>query len=494
MILVEDLIRLLQQQPPYYGLEFEMEVCGAGDESYRGRRRELPQVRYAQGNVILILEESRSGRTASPAKRHSAGCEGAGDELAGADPGLRVGAVIRAQLASQPGSIFFLGDVPDDEAEIGGLPMLGSGGHTLSRALRACGLVNADPLPRSFMASHTREVARLCWERRAFSVSTVFDFALGRDGIGRFCADARGRDACLKDGTLPTELAGLPGLPRTGYPTDPVWVMQLGRLRRELVSARPNIVVSLGDLALWTLTGQSSTDEWRGAPRLCAPDAPIMRGATDDELSFLRSLKVFPTFPPSRIHAQYKLLQALLADLGKVRYEAGFPEIRPLEIAVWLEPSLVDLQTFFDQHIRTSELLTLDIETAVGQITSVQVGTSPTTALVLPFVDYRRPSRSYWATEADELAAWDWLERVLDTPQPKLGQNFSAYDAYWLLDKAGLTVRNYRHDLRLAHHIYQPELPKDLAFMGATYTNLPAWKAAENKGHGHMRADEKRDE
>jgi hypothetical protein len=218
-----------------------------------------------------------------------------------------------------------------------------------------------------------------------------------------------------------------------------------------------------------------------------------MKLATEEQGRILRSLKIFPTIPPERVLQQYKLLGVLIADLMKVRHEAAFPEIRALQVAVWLEPTLGDLDDFFLQHVRGSDLITIDIETAVGQIVCVQVGTSPTTALVLPFVDYRKPSRSYWGTEHDELTAWQWLAQVLDTPQPKLLQNGAAYDIFWLLDRAGLSVRNYRHDLRLVHHILQPELPKSLAFMGSMYTNMPKWKASVEHGGTKFGTADKRD-
>jgi len=207
-----------------------------------------------------------------------------------------------------------------------------------------------------------------------------------------------------------------------------------------------------------------------------------MKLATETERNTLSGLKIFPTYPPERVLQQYKLLVPLIADLMKVRNESSYPELRPLEIAIWLEPSLDDLADFYQQHVCSSGLLTIDIETAVGQIVCVQIGTSPTTALVLPFVDYRKSSRSYWDTEQSELAAWQWLARVLDTTQPKLMQNGGAYDVFWLLDKAGLSIRNYRHDLRLVHHILQPELQKSLAFMGSMYTALPKWKADVHHG------------
>jgi hypothetical protein len=174
-----------------------------------------------------------------------------------------------------------------------------------------------------------------------------------------------------------------------------------------------------------------------------------------------------------------------------VKHEATFPEVRPVEVALWLEPDLDDLRRF-GEHIDLAEYLTIDIETAVGQIVCVQIGTDERTALVLPFVDYRKPSRSYWDSEADELRAWDWLRGVLANDTPKIGQNFGAYDAFWLLEKAGLIVKNYRHDLRLMHHILQPELPKSLAFMGSLYSNLPRWKSGVAHG-SQSSARDKRD-
>ena len=269
---------------------------------------------------------------------------------------------------------------------------------------------------------------------------------------------------------------GLPAIGRLGFAVAPEWPAQFARVRRELMSTRPNLVVTLGDLPLWLLTGNASTDEWRGAPRLVAQDAPIMRGASETEARFLSGLKIFPTYHPRRINQQYKLMVPFVADLMKVKNEARFSELRPLEIAVWLEPSLEDLANFRRDWIDHADILTVDIETAVGQVVCCQIGTSPTTAIVLPFVDFRKPSRSYWGTEREELAAWDWLAEVLDLPIPKLMQN-GTFDCTYLVERMGLSVRNYRHDLRLVAKILHPELPASLAFLGSLYSKLPSWKA-----------------
>lgn len=365
--------------------------------------------------------------------------------------------MIRPQLAEGQGGVLFLLDAPSDEDEIKGRPLTGSAGHLFSRALRAGGLAGSDDIPPAFERSLLGETRRLLWERRAHSFATFLPAPP--------CAPL-----------TPTSLAA-----------------ELTALASLLDAQRPNVLVPVGEAALWSVTGRTSIDDWRGAVRQVAPDAPIMSVVTEGQTAaWLRQLKILPTYPPDRILRQYKLLGTLIADLMKVKHEARTPFHTPLSVAIWLEPDLADLARFERDHIASADLLTLDIETALGQIVCVQVGTDDRTCLVLPFVDYRQSDRSYWRSAELELSAWRWLARVLASPIPKLGQNLAAYDCYWLLEKAGLEVRNYRHDLRLVHHILQPELPKSLSFLGAMYTAMPRWKT-DHKGEYRAGTADKRD-
>ena len=97
-------------------------------------------------------------------------------------------------------------------------------------------------------------------------------------------------------------------------------------------------------------------------------------------------------------------------------------------------------------------------------------------ALVVPFVDFRKPNRSYWVTAGEEYEALMLVKTIMESDVPKLGQNFSAYDAFWLWDRYGIKTINLLHDTRLLHHAIYPELPKDLGFMGACYTDQGPWK------------------
>lgn len=361
--------------------------------------------------------------------------------------------MIRPQLSQTPGGILFLGDYPGDEEDIKGVPFIGATGHLLSRALRAANLTDPSQPAEGYEPSLFPEARRLLWERRAHSFAYVLPEQPSREVRGMLASAGPKRFAAWAQEQCVPEVED--------------------RLGRALGHAMPNVIVTLGDLALWKMTGETSSDQWRGAPR-----------------SGWGGAKILPTYPLDRVMQQYKLFGPLIADLLKVAREAKFPEVRQVGVELWLEPRLPDLQAFWEQHIQTSDLITVDLETAVSQIVCIQFGTSATTAIVVPFVDYRKSSRSYWETEAEELAAWNWVREVLDCPVPKLLQN-GTYDSYWLLERAGLTIRNYRHDTRLLHHILMPELPKSLAFMSSLYTSMNRWKSGVVHG---SQAEKRRDD
>ena len=393
--------------------------------------------------------------------------------------------MILPQLSSTPGGILFIGEAPSDEECIKGRVLVGPTGNLLARSLRAADLLSVDDPPTNYEPHLPGETRRMLWTRRLHSFTNVFDEQLPDNEVKTWCWPAK--DEKEWQATKPT--VTLTGLHGAGW-LRPEYYHHLARLRAEILKVRPNIIVPLGGTALWSVFGLNMIDAYRGAVRLMHPSAPVMVVSTGrlgetidpEENAYLGSIKILPTYHPAFLFKQYKRFSTLIGDLIKVKREADFPEIRPEQIELWLEPTLGDLRAFSELHVARSELLSIDIETSGNQIVCVGISTDRSTGLVVPFVDYRQPSRSYWPSETDELAAWQWLAGVLDNDIPKLMQNGGGFDVYRFLVDAGLPVRNYRHDLRLVHHVLFPELPKSLAYMGKTYTDLPAWKA--NVQHG----------
>lgn len=233
------------------------------------------------------------------------------------------------------------------------------------------------------------------------------------------------------------------------------------RLESELRAASPNVIVPMGASALWAFTGHTAITPFRGT---VAKATRIIPGA-----------KLLPTFHPAFVMRQWKFLPIVVGDIIKAAAEAERgPKVVYPQRKLYIEPDLDDFRAFSDK-CKASDLLSVDIETGWGQITCIGFAPSAKEAMCVPFVDHRKPNQSYWATQAAEVEAWKITRDLLEHPVPKLGQNFT-YDAFWLLNKQGVRVRNYQHDTRLMHHALHPELPKDLAFLGGTYTDLGAWK------------------
>lgn len=248
----------------------------------------------------------------------------------------------------------------------------------------------------------------------------------------------------------------------------------IARLTREVEEANANVIVPLGATALWAFTGQSSITPYRGSVTSATRIRP---GA-----------KLVPTFHPSHVIQQWKFFSTVTADIIKAAAESRKgPKIVYPRVSLNIKPSLADLE-MWKPRLLAADILSTDIETGWGQITCIGFAPNDHEAFGVPFFDFRKPNRSYWSSPEAEFEAMRFVEEILDCPVPKLFQN-GPYDVMWLSKKWRMRVRNYSEDTRLAHHALFPELPKDLAFMGATYTDLGAWK---NWG-GRYSSNEKRD-
>lgn len=235
-----------------------------------------------------------------------------------------------------------------------------------------------------------------------------------------------------------------------------VWEPACARLHNELKDCSPNVIVALGGTALKALTGEDKISAARGG---FIPHAIC---------------KVLPTFHPAAVLRDWRLYSVVIGDFIKADTNSESPTIVYPRRELLLEPDLVDLAEWFPKLTET-DLLSVDIETGWGFITCIGFAPNAEEAICVPFVDLRRPNRNYWPTVETEAEAWWFIHEVMEHPVPKLGQNFGAYDIMWFL-RMGIKPVNYREDTRLLHHALYPELPKSLAFMGASYGSQGAWK------------------
>jgi uracil-DNA glycosylase len=277
---------------------------------------------------------------------------------------------------------------------------------------------------------------------------------------------------CVKKAELPKDYK-FPPLVRGKY-LHPQWLPELDRLEKELADWKPNLVVAMGNTASWALLQSTNIGAIRGT---------ISRAAA------LTTSKVLPTYHPASVLYQWSWRPILVADLMKAFREAKFPEIRRPARTVKINPTLEDLQQVLQKFRQNPPgIVACDIETERGQIKCVGFGWSPSEALVVPFVDWTRPGHSYWKSLQAEWEAWKFVEAILMSEVPKVGQNF-LYDIQYL-SRVGIRMRNILHDTMLRHHSIFPELQKGLGFLGSIYTDEASWKLMRKQKMDTEKRDE----
>ena len=250
---------------------------------------------------------------------------------------------------------------------------------------------------------------------------------------------------------------------------------ELQRLGDELLEADPNLIIALGNEAMWALLGKTTITKFRGTTELSTHT--------------VSGFKVLSTFNPAAVLRDWSIRPVVVSDLHKAAREAEYPEIRRPKCEIWIEPTLEDLNEFERQYIRGCGVLSVDIETAGNQVTCVGFATGSSCAIVIPFFDSRRKGRSYWASERHEYAAWIFIQRILaDESVTKLFQN-GLYDIAFLWRAMGIKVVNATEDTLLLHHALQPESKKGLGFLGSLYTSHQAWKHMRIKHETIKRED-----
>ncbi|NBV42835.1 hypothetical protein EBR96_08740, partial [bacterium] len=185
--------------------------------------------------------------------------------------------------------------------------------------------------------------------------------------------------------------------------------------------AAPKIIITLGKIALWALTGYTKISQYRG--------------------TFLQTVhgNVLPTYSAEYIMKVWDDYPIVVADLLKATSKPPVFENRE----IWIAPLYTDLLDFERLYIDKCESIAFDIETwllrkVVNQICSISISPSPHLSLVVPFVDFTKPDWSYWPRDV-EVQVWKWLKRILSSQKTKIAQN-GIYDIVWLA-RYGVFVR-----------------------------------------------------
>lgn len=340
-------------------------------------------------------------------------------------------------------NIALIGEAYGEEEERQRAPFVGAAGFELTKMLGEAGIHRAD-----------------CF------ITNTFNLRPKGNKIEELC------------GPRSEAIPGYPGLGKAQY-VRAEFSGELERLSNELIEVDPNVIVALGNTAMWALTGKTVISKLRGSTVLSTHCAS--------------GFKVLPTYHPASLFKgadAWANRPIIIIDLIKAKRESLFPEIRRPYREVWIEPNLEDIHGFHDRHIKGCQILSCDIETAGRQITCIGFAPSRSLAIVIPFYDPRKLGRNYWPTNEIEIQVWRYVKSVLeDRAIPKVFQN-GLYDISFLYRGYGVRTAGAVEDTMLLHYSLQPESLKGLGFLGSVYCDEGAWKQMRGRGQKTIKRDD----
>ena len=123
------------------------------------------------------------------------------------------------------------------------------------------------------------------------------------------------------------------------------YVHHIEALHKKLEQLKPNVIVALGNTALWALGLTPSIAKLRG------------------NVIASKWGKVIPTHHPGAVIRAWSNRTIAVLDLHKALRESKSPAISAPERIIWTEPTIEDLYKWWEDYGSKAELLAIDIET-----------------------------------------------------------------------------------------------------------------------------------
>lgn len=326
-----------------------------------------------------------------------------------------------------------VGEAPGDNEEREGIPFVGYSGQELDRMLNEAGIRRSD-----------------CF------LTNVIRKRPPANDISSFFADRK------KDITLQHVYF-------QGKHCLPVVLQGIELLKREIELCQPNVIIALGNVALWALTGEWGITSWRGSVVPCI--LPV-------DLEY--QPKVLATYHPALILRQWSWRGTGVHDLRRAARHAKNRELVRPDYKFIIRPdyeqvvsTIVSLLNLAD-NATDSLFFVGDLETRAGHIACLGIGWNTTNAICIPFMCVEKPE-GYWAAEQERLILVN-LRKLMTHPKVEFVFQNGLYDAQYFWRHWGF-VPNICLDTMLTQHCMFASQPKALDYLTSLYSdNYVYWK------------------
>ena len=334
-----------------------------------------------------------------------------------------------------PAKIMIVGEAPGETEEREGIPFVGYSGQELNRMLQEAGIMRSE-----------------CF------LTNVVRVRPPGNAIESFFADKK------KDRTMQhVEFQGRHCLP--------VVLAGIELLKREIELCRPNVIIALGNTALWALTGNRGITSWRGSTVPCVL-----------ELDLDYQPKVVPSYHPALILRQYSWRPIAVHDLRRAKRKSLSRELTSREYDFVSRPDFAQaesiLMNLLDEADKRPIKLAPDLETRAGHIACIGIAWNRQSALCIPFMCVER-AEGYWTAE-EETRLIFLLQMLLTHKNVRcVGQNF-LYDCQYIW-RWWLFIPNVLRDTMLTQHSMFGNQPKALDYLASLYDDDYVYWKGESK-------------
>lgn len=335
-----------------------------------------------------------------------------------------------------------VGEAPGAEEERKGEPFVGASGHLLNEMLHDAGLTRSG----AFVTNVSRE-------RPPGNDIEEWIHSKKRPPIGAHWVQFRDKwiDRRIMDG--------------------------IDLLRKEIELVQPNVIVPVGNLAMWALTGKWGITDWRGSLLSC---------------DLVPGPHVVPTYHPAAVLRQWSWRAIAVHDLRRARDRMSSREYSPPQYHFMVRPTADDVFSTIEALLtmcRAGPLtLSVDIETRAGHIACVGFAWSKLAALCIPFMCAENLD-GFWNAETETQIVWKLRELLTHPNVEVVGQNF-LYDAQYFYRHWHFVPR-FKRDTMLGHHVLFAGMPKGLDFLSSMYcAHHVYWKGEGKEWHYQLGEDQ----
>lgn len=314
--------------------------------------------------------------------------------------------------------IMIIGETPGHDEVVRGEPFVGSSGVELTKMLHESGLIRSECYFTYLFKSRILDRESLFPAKKA-SVTTSHVYVNGKAVLPR-AAEA------------------------------------IADLSAEIARVKPNVIIALGETALWALTSRSGITKWRGSELVC--EVPGWR------------CNLIPTIEPSIVNRQWEWRALAINDMRRALKCSATPEPHTPSHRFLIRPSFeaaVEHLTFITSQLAKGPFrLSVDIETRHEHIACIGFAWSSTEAVCIPLMCIES-DEGYWLEE-QELHLINMMKGILTHPNVEvIGQNF-AYDAQYIL-RYWKCAPLLHHDTMLKQHVLFAGMQKSLDFLSSLF-------------------------